>query len=144
MKSFTKLVIGFLAFNAIMANLKQEGVVSGQITVNYPKLIQKVSENIGVRFVDSDEAMYPQNSGVRYVENNFDDLPVYSEQDQSERLEDIFTDLEDETFHIVQDGETLISLSSIYGVSWESIRETNHIADVRRLHPGQKLVIPAS
>jgi len=144
MKSLFKLAFGFLALNAVMANLKQEGVISGQITINYPKLVQKVSENICVRFVDSDEEMLPQNFQVQYVDNNLENLPVYSEQTEPERLEDLFTDIEPETFHVVQDGETLISLSALYGVSWQSVKAKNHIADVRRLQPGQKLLIPAS
>lgn len=144
MKSLFKLAFGLLALNAVMANLKQEGVISGQITVNYPKLVQKVSENICVRFVDSDEEMLPQNFPVQYVGNNLENLPVYSEQAEPERLEDLFTDIEPETFHVVQDGETLISLSALYGVSWQVVKAKNHIEDVRRLQPGQKLLIPAS
>lgn len=144
MKSFTKIFIGFLVFNAIMANLRQEGVISGQITINYPKLIRKVSDNIFIRFVDSEENMYPQNIQVRYVENNFDNLPVYHEQDQVERLEDIFSEYDENNFHIIQNGETLISLSALYGVSWKQIKAMNQIKDVRHIQPGQKIRIPTS
>lgn len=59
MKSILKVIGGLLLLNIIMANLRQEGVISGGITIHYPRLIQKLSENSMLHFVDSDAQMYP-------------------------------------------------------------------------------------
>lgn len=47
------------------------------------------------------------------------------------------------TTHVVQTGETLFSISQIYGVSVQEIQIANNIADPNNLTVGQTLTIPA-
>ena len=44
--------------------------------------------------------------------------------------------------HTVQQGETLLRISLLYGVHWLAIAESNHIASPYVIYPGQVLVIP--
>ncbi len=59
MKSILKVIGGLFLLNIILANLRQEGVISGGITIHYPRLLQKLSENSMLYFVNSDAQMYP-------------------------------------------------------------------------------------
>lgn len=146
MKTFTKIVVGLLVFNAIISNLRQEGVISGHISINYSKLIHKVSDITFIRLVDSDETRHyqPRQINRNYNNTNYE-LPVYYQQQPEVQLEEYFEDVPQEpNVHIISDGETLITLGAIYGVSWREIKEKNGIRNVRRLRPGQKIWIPTS
>ncbi|MDR2480720.1 MAG: LysM peptidoglycan-binding domain-containing protein [Spirochaetaceae bacterium] len=46
--------------------------------------------------------------------------------------------------HIVKYGETIYSMSRAYGVNVEDILLLNSIDDVRKIYPGQKILIPSS
>ncbi len=45
--------------------------------------------------------------------------------------------------HVIQPGETLFQIASLYGVTIDSIVAANEIADVNQLEVGQELLIPA-
>jgi LysM repeat protein len=45
-------------------------------------------------------------------------------------------------FHIIQSGESLLTISSLYGISVASLQEANGILDPRTLQIGQQLIIP--
>lgn len=47
-------------------------------------------------------------------------------------------------YHTVQQGETLYSIGRRYGVSYRMIAAANGIVDPRCIHPGNRLLIPAS
>ena len=146
MKNIMKVVIGFIVFNAIVGNLRQEGIIAGKITINYPKLINKVSSSVFVEFVSTEQNT---NWGVEPTRQrhtiHHQNLPVYEQQWQEPELEDYFEDVPKESnVHIISDGETLISLASIYGVSWRRIKEANGIRDARKIRVGQKLWIPTT
>lgn len=44
--------------------------------------------------------------------------------------------------HVVQQGETLFSISRSYGLTVDAVSEANGIADPRKIYVGQRLVIP--
>lgn len=46
--------------------------------------------------------------------------------------------------HVVQRGERLASIASIYGVSWPAIARANNLTDPNHIFAGQTLVIPAT
>jgi LysM repeat protein len=46
--------------------------------------------------------------------------------------------------HIVQSGETLSTIASLYGVTWQQIAEANNMADPNTLAVDQVLIIPSS
>jgi murein DD-endopeptidase MepM/ murein hydrolase activator NlpD len=48
------------------------------------------------------------------------------------------------TFHIVRPGETVWAISRAYNRTVESIAEANDLADVNRIHAGQRLLIPGA
>jgi len=45
--------------------------------------------------------------------------------------------------HIVQNGETIEDLASMYGVPWEVIMRLNRMYDAEDLHTGQNVIIPS-
>ncbi len=51
---------------------------------------------------------------------------------------------EQERVHIVQRGETLSSISRMYGVPMAAIIAANHIVNPSRIYVGQRLIIPGS
>ncbi|MEO0413349.1 MAG: LysM peptidoglycan-binding domain-containing protein [Verrucomicrobiota bacterium] len=50
---------------------------------------------------------------------------------------------EPNNFHTVRSGETVASISRLYGVKWHEIRRENGIL-FNRIYPGQKLMIPST
>jgi len=52
------------------------------------------------------------------------------------------TDLAGSTWHVVQPGETLSSISRMYGVSSWTIASANRLANPNRIYVGQRLNIP--
>jgi len=150
MKTLFKVFIGLLAFNAIIGNLRRDGVISGHITINYPRLVKSMSNNIFIEFVSEDNPVQypPTNNAVQVIHNHqeLEELPVYYQNQPEERLEDLFDDIPSNqtNVHIFTNGETLMTLSSIYGVPRESIKKTNGIRHERDLRPGQIIWIPAS
>jgi LysM repeat protein len=50
----------------------------------------------------------------------------------------------DVVWHTVQQGETLSSIASRYGTSWQAIAQANGLVNPNQIYTGQKLKIPAS
>jgi len=51
---------------------------------------------------------------------------------------------QDDTVHVVQQGENLFRLSLRYGTTVEAIREANGLVDDHSIYVGQRLIIPSS
>lgn len=166
MKSWMKILLGIFVFNAVMNHLRNEEIITGQIHINYSKLVNSVTSNSVIRFVDTEIDQYPDQNTIqnlstirhqREVPRYRDENPKYY-QDDEERIEDLFNDEEENiselqpspepinntSIHVVRNGETLITLGTIYGINWRRIKEINGIYDVNDLRPGQKIWIPNS
>ena len=158
MKNLSKILLGLLALNAIIGNLRQSGAISGHITINGPRLVKAMSENLFIQFVSTEknpnyqpiQANNRQFISTHFIEDasQLEPLPVvYYQQEQETTLEDLFGDIpdrEESNIHILGQGETLMSLSNMYGVSSQRIKYTNGIRNERELRPGQLIRIPAS
>ncbi|MBN2443488.1 MAG: C39 family peptidase [Spirochaetales bacterium] len=46
-------------------------------------------------------------------------------------------------YHIFSPGETIYDIASLYGVSWSEIVRFNKISDIRKLRPGERILIPS-
>jgi len=76
-------------------------------------------------------------TGYENEKNNPPDSTIY-EQDEK---------IKPQKFHIVQEGETLSKISSLYygsGGKWQKILDSNRntITDANKIKPGMKLIIP--
>ncbi len=166
MKSWMKILLGVFVFNAVMNHLRNEEIITGQININYSRLVNSVTSNNVIRFVNTDNnqcidrnmiqnlsAAHYRQEVAPYQRNN----SRYYQEDE-ERIEDLFDEeaesmsdytpdpepINDNSIHVVRNGETLITLGTIYGISWRRIKEINGIYDVNDLRPGQKIWIPNS
>ncbi len=164
MKSWMKVLLGIFIFNAVINHLRNEEIITGQININYSKLVSSVTANNVIRFVDTDINQYPDRNAIQYLPPN-DYQPERQEYPErqlryyhrnEERIEDLFNEEEiresgdtpdpisDTSVHVVRNGETLITLGTIYGISWRRIKDINGIYDVNDIRPGQKIWIPRS
>ncbi|MBN2091431.1 LysM peptidoglycan-binding domain-containing protein [candidate division KSB1 bacterium] len=164
MKSWMKILLGIFIFNAVMNHLRNEEIITGQININYSKLVSSVTSNNVIRFVDTDINQYPDRNTIQYLppDNYRPERQQYQErnmryhQRDEERIEDLFNEdemiesgyapepISDTSVHVVRNGETLITLGTTYGISWRRIKDINGIYDVNDIRPGQKIWIPNS
>jgi hypothetical protein len=166
MKSWMKILLGVFIFNAVMNHLRNEEIITGQININYSRLVNSVTSNNVIRFVDTDNNQYVDRNMIQNLstahyrqeipQNQRQNSRYY--QEDEERIEDLFDEeaesvsdytpdpepINDNSIHVVRNGETLITLGTIYGISWRRIKEINGIYDVNDLRPGQKIWIPNS
>ncbi|MDZ7260595.1 MAG: LysM peptidoglycan-binding domain-containing protein [candidate division KSB1 bacterium] len=122
MRSMTKVFLGLFFLNSIVGGLKKDGIITGEISINVPKLIKNLSTGGGfIKIVSSDE------------QGNLDDNYFYDNEERNYH-----------NTHVVRRGETLVNLEKLYGVPWQAIKQINGIRDVRKVRVGQRLIIPMS
>ncbi|MBN1350534.1 LysM peptidoglycan-binding domain-containing protein [candidate division KSB1 bacterium] len=160
MKLVTKGIIGLFALNFFMGSLRQEGIITGTIYINYPRLFKRIGSNFCVEFVSSNDHQLMRRETYEPLNFYFEDEPERRIEFESEPGTEYDYDQDrqwlDENFdinivpppeskpsyHVLRRGETLISLSSMYGVPWREIKEANRIRNARRIRPGQRILIP--
>lgn len=139
MKLLIKGIIGLFVVNSLLGNLKQEGIISGRVSINYPKLIKKLGDNICIEFKSSDDEL-PNPNRLEHFSFNYDQNDDYFQEDII--YEEESQNFHKNRYHILQHGETLSTLGSRYGVPWREIQEINRIRNVRNIRPGQRIIIP--
>lgn len=148
MKLITKGIITFIAINFILGSLRQEGIITGSISINYAKLFNKIGNNFCIEFTGSDNRIQ-QRDRVERLDFNFENRRDNDFRNHNGLLDeeaDFFNESESKqkcNYHILRRGETLITLSSKYGVPWREIQLVNQIRNARRIRPGQRIAIPA-
>jgi len=139
MKFFIKGIIGLFVINSLLGNLKQEGIISGRVVINYPKLIKKLGDNICIEFKNSDNEGQYRDRFENFSFNHHQDNASFQ---RNPDYEGESSHIRGNNYHILQHGETLITLSSKYGVPWREIQEVNRIRNARTIRPGQRILIP--
>lgn len=164
MKSWMKILAGIFIFNAVTNHLQNEEIITGQIHINYSKLVNSVTSNNVIRFTDQNTQQYPDRNSIQNLSTTYyrQEETRYQEENQryypaeEERIEDLFEGestgeveytpepIYNKSVHVIKNGETLITLGTIYGISWRRIKDLNGIYDVNDIRPGQKIWIPNS
>ncbi len=140
-KFLVKVVVVVLAIQAGMSFLRKEGIISGEIKINYAVVKEKVlkiipTEKISEKLLDivNSKIRDGLTSKVNAAENNF------SHQLNHQNTASAKTQV---IVHVVSQGETLSELSLRYGVHRKVIKKMNDLDDDGGLNVGQKIRIPA-
>ncbi len=139
-KFLVKVVVVVLAIQAALGYLRKEGLVSGEIKINYSALTEKIIEVIPKEKIAEEVKSLIYQKIKQGVDSQFDRIGT-------EFSQKILEDQEDESqrnllIHIVSDGETLKELSEKYGVPDKVIKKINNIRSDRDLKVGKELLIP--
>ncbi|MEM7699071.1 MAG: LysM peptidoglycan-binding domain-containing protein [Verrucomicrobiota bacterium] len=86
----------------------------------------------------------PSSSDTQYYYNPpAVERPAYStSQPHAEVLDEQISIPTEQIYHTVRRGESVSSISRLYGIGWLELRRANGIL-FNRIHPGQRLIIPA-
>jgi len=139
-KFVVKVVVVVLAIQAALGYLRKEGIVTGEIKINYTAVKEKLFEVIPKEKIAEEVKGLIFQKVKESIDSQFDQIG-------SEFSQKINGDNEDESdqkmlIHVISDGETLRELSEKYGVSDKVIKKINKIHDDRDLTVGRELLIP--
>ncbi|NOZ60488.1 MAG: LysM peptidoglycan-binding domain-containing protein [Calditrichaeota bacterium] len=139
-KFVVKVVVVVLAIQAALGYLKKEGIISGEIKINYTAVKEKIFEAI------PKEKIAKEVKGLIYqkVKEGIDSRVDQLGTEFSQKLNDVQKDDSEQKMliHVISDGETLRELSEKYGVSDKVIKKINKIHGDRDLTVGRELLIP--
>ena len=139
-KFLVKVVVVVLAIQAALGYLRKEGLVSGEIKINYSVLKKKIIKAIPKEKIAEEAKSLIYQKIKNGVDSQFDQIG-------SEFSQKILKDEDDDSqrnmlIHIVSDGETLRELSEKYGVPDKVIKKINNLRSDRDLKVGKELLIP--
>ena len=139
MKIFTKGIIVLFIINSMLGSLKEQGIITGKVSINYKRLFKNFGDNICIEFTASENTV-PFRSDLNHLKYDNRQETDYLPND-SYYEEKLDADQKNK-YHILQHGETLMTVSHKYGISCREIQELNRIRNVRKIRPGQRILIP--
>ena len=140
-KFLVKVVVVVLAIQSGLGYLRKEGLISGEIKVNYHAVKEKILKIIPTDKI-ADKLQDVVTSKIKEVlSSKVDNWQTELSQNVSqgtmgERQSRVIV-------HIVSEGETLADLSQMYNVPWQVIKKINQIGDGRELTTGRQIRIPS-
>ncbi len=140
-KFFLKVVVVVIVLQIGMGYLRKEGIITGEIKINYPVVKEKIinlipKEKIAQTLQDylNQKIKETVASKVRDWEMELNGSSMVAAK-EARRTKVVV--------HVIADGETLSEISQIYDVPWQVIKKINQLGDDSNLHIGQQLRIPA-
>jgi len=139
-KFVVKTVVVVLAIQAALGYLRKEGIVSGEIKINYSAVKEKLFEAIPKEKIAEEIKGLIFQKVKEGVNSQFDQFG----REFSQKINDAKNDESEQKMliHVISDGETLRELSEKYGVPDKVIKRINKIRGDRDLTAGKQLLIP--
>lgn len=139
-KFLVKVVVVVLALQAALGYLKKEGLISGEIHINYSAVKAKLLELV------PEEKIANEVKGLIFkkVIDELDSKIPGTVSEFSQQISNEKQDYEERKLliHVISPGETLKELSRKYGVSDKVIKKINKINGDGDLVEGKEILIP--
>lgn len=140
-KFLVKVVVVVIALQTSMGYLRKEGIITGEIKINYPVVKEKIMKIIPTDKIAQTLQDYVTQKIKESLASKLDDWQ--QDLNTSSMVATGETRRTKVLVHVISDGETLSEISHIYDVPWQVIMKVNQLADDNNLTIGQQIKIPS-